>query len=98
MFTSQPIGFVGSPYKDASEVPRGLGAQHVADGALKILPEFEPGLTDIEGFSILSSFGSLIARLRLNCVGPTCSVRRPLTIGRMACLRLDLRAVRTRLD
>jgi tRNA-Thr(GGU) m(6)t(6)A37 methyltransferase TsaA len=53
MFTSQPIGFVGSPYKDASEVPRGLGAQHVADGALKILPEFEPGLTDIEGFSHL---------------------------------------------
>ena len=53
MFTSQPIGFVSSPYKDASEVPKGLGAKHEADGVLKILPEFEPGLTDIEGFSHL---------------------------------------------
>jgi tRNA (adenine37-N6)-methyltransferase len=53
MFTSQPIGFISSPYKDASEVPKGLGAKHEADGVLKILPEFEPGLTDIEGFSHL---------------------------------------------
>ena len=53
MFTSRPIGFVSSPYKDASQVPKGLGAKHEADGVLKILPEFEPGLTDIEGFSHL---------------------------------------------
>src|SRR5260370_696195 len=53
MFTPHPIGFVSSPYKDASEVPKGLGAKHKADGVLKILPEFEPGLTDIEGFSHL---------------------------------------------
>jgi tRNA (adenine37-N6)-methyltransferase len=53
MFTSRPIGFVSSPYKDASEVPKGLGAKHDADGMLKILPEFELGLTDIEGFSHL---------------------------------------------
>jgi tRNA-Thr(GGU) m(6)t(6)A37 methyltransferase TsaA len=53
MFTSRPIGFVSSPYKNASEVPKGLGARHEADGVLKILPEFEPGLTDIEGFSHL---------------------------------------------
>ena len=53
MFTSQAIGFVSSPYKDASEVPKGLGAKHEADGVLKILPEFEAGLTDIEGFSHL---------------------------------------------
>src|SRR5436190_20088650 len=53
MFTSRPIGFVSSPYKDASEVPKGLGAKHEADGMLKILPEFELGLTDIEGFSHL---------------------------------------------
>jgi tRNA (Thr-GGU) A37 N-methylase len=44
---------VSSPYKDASEVPKGLGAKHEADGVLKILPEFELGLTDIEGFSHL---------------------------------------------
>jgi len=53
MFTSRPIGFVVSPYKDASEVPKGLGAKHEADGVLKILPEFALGLTDIEGFSHL---------------------------------------------
>jgi tRNA (adenine37-N6)-methyltransferase len=53
MFTSQPIGFVSSPYQDASQVPKGLGAKHEADGVLKILPDFEPGLTDIEGFSHL---------------------------------------------
>lgn len=53
MFTSRPIGFVSSPYKEASAVPKGLGAKHEADGTLKILPEFEVGLTDIEGFSHL---------------------------------------------
>ena len=53
MFTSQPIGFVSSPYKEPGEVPRGLGAKHDVDGTFKILPEFEDGLTDIEGFSHL---------------------------------------------
>jgi len=53
MFTSRPIGFVQSPYKKTSEIPKGPGAKHEADGVLKILPEFEPGLTDIEGFSHL---------------------------------------------
>ncbi len=53
MFTSQPIGFVRSPYKNTTDVPRGLGAQHQAEGVLAIQPEFEPGLTDIEGFSHL---------------------------------------------
>ncbi len=53
MFTSRPIGFVKSPYKDAGQVPKGLGAKHKADGVLAILPKFEAGLTDIEGFSHL---------------------------------------------
>jgi tRNA (adenine37-N6)-methyltransferase len=53
MFTSRPIGFVSSPYKNTSDVPKGLGAKHDADGVLKILPEFEAGLSDIEGFSHL---------------------------------------------
>ena len=53
MFTAQAIGFVGSPYKDAAAIPKGLGARHEAEGALNILPEFEPGLTGIEGFSHL---------------------------------------------
>jgi tRNA-Thr(GGU) m(6)t(6)A37 methyltransferase TsaA len=53
MFTPQPIGFVSSRYKEPGEVPRGLGAKHEAEGMLKILPQFETGLTDIEGFSHL---------------------------------------------
>ena len=53
MFTPQPIGFVSSPYTETSRIPKGLGAKHDAEGALKILPEFAPGLTDIEGFSHL---------------------------------------------
>jgi len=53
MFTLLPIGFVRSPYKDTAAVPKGLGARHDAEGTLDILPEFESGLTDIEGFSHL---------------------------------------------
>jgi tRNA-Thr(GGU) m(6)t(6)A37 methyltransferase TsaA len=53
MFSSQPIGFVSSPYKDTKEIPKGFGVKHEADGLLKILPDFELGLTDIEGFSHL---------------------------------------------
>src|SRR5208282_628894 len=53
MFTSQLIGYVTSPYKSTSEIPKGLGARHEAEGVLNILSEFEPGLTDIEGFSHL---------------------------------------------
>src|SRR6202047_5145220 len=49
----QAIGYVGSPYKDAREVPRGLGTKHSADGILEIKAELELGLTDIEGFSHL---------------------------------------------
>ncbi len=49
----RPIGYVRSPYGDPSEVPRGLGATHEAEGALEIRAEFEPGLADIDGFSHL---------------------------------------------
>jgi tRNA-Thr(GGU) m(6)t(6)A37 methyltransferase TsaA len=53
MFTPQPIGFVSSPFKDAAAIPKGLGAQHPEEGVLQILPAFEAGLTDIEGYSHL---------------------------------------------
>lgn len=53
MFTSRPVGFVSSPYKTGSEIPKGFGVKHEAEGLLEILPEFELGLTDIEGFSHL---------------------------------------------
>jgi tRNA (adenine37-N6)-methyltransferase len=53
MFSPQPIGHVKSPYQNTKEIPKGFGARHDAEGVIEILPEFEPGLTDIEGFSHL---------------------------------------------
>jgi tRNA-Thr(GGU) m(6)t(6)A37 methyltransferase TsaA len=53
LFTPQPIGFVRGPYTDSKAIPKGLGAKHDAEGVLEILPEFEAGLTDVEGFSHL---------------------------------------------
>lgn len=53
MFTPRPIGFVRSPYNNTAEVPKGLGAKHTAEGIIEILPEFQAGLMDIEGFSHL---------------------------------------------
>jgi tRNA-Thr(GGU) m(6)t(6)A37 methyltransferase TsaA len=47
------IGTVRSPYQDKDAIPRGLGARHETDGVLELLPELEPGLADIEGFSHL---------------------------------------------
>ena len=49
----RPIGFVRSPYSETAEVPKGFGAQHNAEGTIEVLPEYELGLTDIEGFSHL---------------------------------------------
>ena len=49
----RPIGYIRSPYAETTAVPKGLGAQHSAEGILEILPEFEAGLQDIEGFSHL---------------------------------------------
>jgi tRNA-Thr(GGU) m(6)t(6)A37 methyltransferase TsaA len=53
MFTPRPIGVVRSQYTKTEQIPKGLGAKHEADGVLEILPEFELGLTDVEGFSHL---------------------------------------------
>jgi tRNA (adenine37-N6)-methyltransferase len=53
MFTYQPIGFVRSPYQNTSEIPKGCGAKHDAEGVLEILSEFEAGLMHVEGFSHL---------------------------------------------
>jgi tRNA-Thr(GGU) m(6)t(6)A37 methyltransferase TsaA len=49
----KPIGYARTPFSDTKEVPKGLGAKHEEEGSLEILPEFEPGLMDIEGFSHL---------------------------------------------
>ena len=53
MFTPRPIGYVRSPYSETTQIPKGLGAKHDVEGEIEILPEFEPGLRDIEGFSHL---------------------------------------------
>lgn len=49
----QHIGYVRSPYSETSQIPKGCGAQHEAEGVLELLPEYEQGLLDIEGFSHL---------------------------------------------
>jgi tRNA-Thr(GGU) m(6)t(6)A37 methyltransferase TsaA len=49
----KPIGYAGSPYTETAQIPKGRGAEHHAEGVLEILPEYEQGLSDIEGFSHL---------------------------------------------
>jgi tRNA-Thr(GGU) m(6)t(6)A37 methyltransferase TsaA len=48
-----PIGFVSTPFGETSQIPRGVGAVHVSEGTIEILPEFEGGLQDIDRFSHL---------------------------------------------
>ncbi len=94
LFNPHAIGYVRSPYKQTAEIPKGLGAKHDAEGVLEILPEFAPGLADIEGFSHLfviwvfdkSTDFDLIARPpsddgRPHGVFATRSPRRPNPIG-----------------
>ncbi len=49
----RPIGHVRSPFRDTGEIPKGPGAEHTAEGVLDVLPELEPGLQDVDGFSHL---------------------------------------------
>jgi tRNA-Thr(GGU) m(6)t(6)A37 methyltransferase TsaA len=56
LFTPRAIGFARTPYTQVAEVPKGPGTKHEANGTLEILPEFEEGLKDIEGFSHLFDF------------------------------------------
>lgn len=53
VYSMRPIGYVRTPYRETPEVPKGLGAQHPAEGSLEIRPDLEAGLTDIDGFSHL---------------------------------------------
>jgi len=77
MFTPRPIGFVTSPYKQTSEIPKGLGAKHEAEGVLNILPEFEIGLQDIEGFSHLYVIWEFHQSTTFDLVGTPPSDNRP---------------------
>lgn len=53
MYSFEPIGYVRSPFSDTSQIPKGLGAEHRAEGVLEIQPALELGLADVEGFSHL---------------------------------------------
>jgi tRNA-Thr(GGU) m(6)t(6)A37 methyltransferase TsaA len=90
----RPIGVVRSPYRDRSEVPKGPGAEHRAEGTLELRPDLEPGLQDIEGFSHLfvlwvfdrSEGYDLVSRVPLDEETPhgvfaSRSPRRPNPIG-----------------
>ena len=52
-YSFEPIGQIKSPFKETSQIPKGLGAEHRAEGVLEINSAFEAGLADIEGFSHL---------------------------------------------
>jgi tRNA-Thr(GGU) m(6)t(6)A37 methyltransferase TsaA len=51
--TFRPIGVVRCAYTDTSEIPKGPGAEHRAEGVLEIAPALADGLADIDGFSHL---------------------------------------------
>lgn len=53
MIAMNPIGVIRTPYTETKQIPKGPGAEHRAEGAIEILPQFEAGLADIEGFSHL---------------------------------------------
>jgi tRNA-Thr(GGU) m(6)t(6)A37 methyltransferase TsaA len=48
-----PIGVVRTPFAAVSDIPKGPGAEHRAEGTIEIAPHLEPGLLDIDGFSHL---------------------------------------------
>ena len=53
MITLDPIGTIRSPYAATTQIPKGPGARHDAEGYLELRPELAPGLDDIDGFSHL---------------------------------------------
>jgi tRNA-Thr(GGU) m(6)t(6)A37 methyltransferase TsaA len=48
-----PIGVARTPFREKSEVPKGPGAEHSAEGVLEIREDLAEAVTDIEGFSHL---------------------------------------------
>jgi tRNA-Thr(GGU) m(6)t(6)A37 methyltransferase TsaA len=92
--TLRPIGVIRSPHHETSDIPKGPGAKHRAEGTLELRPELESGLQDIEGFSHLfvlwvfhrSEGFDLVAHVPLDERRPhgvfsTRSPRRPNPIG-----------------
>lgn len=51
--TFAPIGAMRTPYTETSQIPKGKGAEHTAEGVIEIREDLEEGLADIDGFSHL---------------------------------------------
>jgi tRNA-Thr(GGU) m(6)t(6)A37 methyltransferase TsaA len=77
VFTPTPIGYVRSPYTDTKAIPKGLGVRHDVEGILDILPEFEIGLTDVEGFSHLFIIWAFDRSEGYDLFGPSPADNRP---------------------
>jgi tRNA (adenine37-N6)-methyltransferase len=73
----RPIGYIRSSYTDTQQVPKGLGATHVMEGILDVLPEYENGLQDIEGFSHLLVFWIFHKAQGYELIGKTPADDRP---------------------
>jgi tRNA-Thr(GGU) m(6)t(6)A37 methyltransferase TsaA len=103
-----PIGVVRTPYTSTDQIPKGKGASHTVVGTLDILPEFEDGLTDIDGFSHLfvlwvfdrsgpyELLGTPPTDTRPHGVFATRSPRRPNPIGLTVVELLDREGARLR--
>ena len=52
-WTFEPIGYARTPFKETSQISKGIGAKHTREGTLELVPEMAEGLLDIEGFSHL---------------------------------------------
>jgi tRNA-Thr(GGU) m(6)t(6)A37 methyltransferase TsaA len=66
----KPIGFVHSPFKSLKEIPSQPHYAKDINGQVEIVPEFEPGLKDLDGFShiILVCHFQMSSEFRLQVV------------------------------
>jgi tRNA (adenine37-N6)-methyltransferase len=62
--TYRPIGVVHSPFTDLEGMPIQPGGRTAAPGTVEILPEYEEGLLDVDGFS------HIILLVHLHRTGP----------------------------
>src|SRR5262245_24571141 len=104
----RPIGRVRSPFTETKQIPKGPGAEHVAEGTIEVLPDFVAGLQDVEGFShlyVLWAFhrsesydlvGTPPSDDRPHGVFATRSPRRPNPIGLTVVELLERRGARLR--
>lgn len=49
--TYHPIGVIHSPFKDLAGMPIQPSGEAAGPGTVELLPEYEPGLLDLSGFS-----------------------------------------------